>query len=204
MNFLSINRFERKKNIELAISAFAMLHAFEGDLLGHNLAEVTLTLAGGFDKRLKENVEYLRELQSFAEREGVSNRVKFVTSCSTAERNALLSECICVLYTPKDEHFGIVPLEAMASQKAVIACNSGGPVETIRHEITGFLCDPTPHEFARVMVKLIAEPQLAEKMGKEARQYVGETFSTKVFGRRLNHFLVNAVQSKNGRTYSNS
>lgn len=59
---------------------------------------------GGFDKRLKENVEYLQELQSLAEREGVSDRVKFVTSCSTAERNALLSECICVLYTPKVMH----------------------------------------------------------------------------------------------------
>lgn len=59
---------------------------------------------GGFDKRLKENVEYLQELQILAEREGVSDRVKFVTSCSTAERNALLSECICVLYTPKVMH----------------------------------------------------------------------------------------------------
>lgn len=58
----------------------------------------------GFDNRLKENVEYLQELQSLAEREGVSDRVKFVTSCSTAERNALLSECICVLYTPKVMH----------------------------------------------------------------------------------------------------
>lgn len=197
LNFLSINRFERKKNIGLAISAFAMLHAFEGDILqGQNLAEVTLTVAGGFDKRLKENVEYLQELQSLAEREGVSDRVKFVTSCSTAERNALLSECICVLYTPKDEHFGIVPLEAMAAQKPVIACNSGGPVETIRHDVTGFLCDPTPLEFSRVMSKLVSNPQIAERMGKEARQHVCETFSTKMFGQRLNRYVMDIFQNR--------
>lgn len=58
-------------------------------------------IPGGFDKRLKENVEYLEELKSLAEREGVSTKVNFITSCSTAERNALLSQCLCVLYTPK-------------------------------------------------------------------------------------------------------
>ncbi|XP_058109290.1 uncharacterized protein LOC131252651 [Magnolia sinica] len=197
LNFLSINRFERKKNIDLAISAFAMLHAFDGDILqGHNLAEVTLTLAGGYDKRLKENVEYLAELKSLAEREGVSDRVQFVTSCSTAERNALLSECICVLYTPKDEHFGIVPLEAMAAQKPVIACNSGGPVETIRHEVTGFLCDPTAHEFSRAMAHFISDTQMAERMGKEARRHVLETFSTHIFGQQLNRLVVDVANRK--------
>jgi len=57
--------------------------------------------SGGFDKRLKENVDYLEELKRLAELEGVSDRVNFVTSCSTAERNTLLSECLCVLYTPQ-------------------------------------------------------------------------------------------------------
>ncbi|XP_040369937.1 uncharacterized protein LOC112187388 isoform X2 [Rosa chinensis] len=49
LNFLSINRFERKKNIDLAISAFAMLRTLEGDVLhGLNLAEASLTIAGKF------------------------------------------------------------------------------------------------------------------------------------------------------------
>ncbi|CAN6561100.1 unnamed protein product [Malus baccata var. baccata] len=145
LNFLSINHFERKKNIDLAISAFALLHSLEGDML-----------QGGFDNRLRENVEYLEELRSLAETEGVSNQVNFVTSCSTAERNALLlSQCLCVLYMPKgnyiilyskmqDGHFGIVPLEAMAAHKPVILCNSGGPVETVKNGETGFLCDCNP------------------------------------------------------------
>jgi len=56
---------------------------------------------GGYDKRLKENVEYLEELKRLAVTEGVSGQVNFVTSCSTSERNELLSNCLCVLYTPK-------------------------------------------------------------------------------------------------------
>lgn len=48
LNFLSINRFERKKNIELAISSFAMLRTFEHNdgLQDHNMAQVSLTIAG--------------------------------------------------------------------------------------------------------------------------------------------------------------
>ncbi|KAL6959565.1 Hexosyltransferase [Sarracenia purpurea var. burkii] len=207
LNFLSINRFERKKNIDLAISAFAMLHTREGNVLkGHNVADATLTVAGksiyfllvksGFDERLRENVEYLEELKSLAERKGVSDQVKFMTSCSTAERNALLSQCLCVLYTPKDEHFGIVPLEAMAAHKPVIACNSGGPVETIKNGVTGFLCDPSPRDFSLAMEKFIRDPQMAARMGAEARQHVTESFATKIFGQRLNQILVDVAKGK--------
>ncbi|XP_052171054.1 uncharacterized protein LOC127787185 isoform X2 [Diospyros lotus] len=196
LNFLSINCFERKKNIKLAISAFTMLHTLEDDApQRHNVADVTLTVVaysspGGFDKRLKENVEYLEELKTLAEREGVSHQVHFMTSCSTADRNALLSDCLCVLYTPKDEHFGIVPLEAMAAHKPVIACKSGGPVETVKDGVTGFLCDPTPQAFCSAMAKLIRDPQLAERMGAEAKRHVIESFSTKIFGRRLNQIVI--------------
>lgn len=42
LNFLSINRFERKKNIDLAISAFARLLTVEGS----NARDVTLTIVG--------------------------------------------------------------------------------------------------------------------------------------------------------------
>ncbi|KAF5751915.1 hypothetical protein HS088_TW02G00934 [Tripterygium wilfordii] len=197
LNFLSINRFEWKKNIDLAVSAFSILQKLEKDVHQmHNLADATLTIAGGYDKRLRENVEYLEELRSLAESEGVSDRIKFITSCSTAERNALLSQCLCVLYTPKDEHFGIVPLEAMAAYKPVIACNSGGPVETVKDGVTGFLCDPTPHEFCLAMAKILQDPEMAKSMGGLARQHVADTFSTKTFGQHLNRFLVDVVRSK--------
>ncbi|KAK8450594.1 hypothetical protein SEVIR_6G056401v4 [Setaria viridis] len=190
LNFLSINRFERKKNLDLAISAFALLRS------GGALQDATLTVAGGYDKRLKENVDYLEELKRLAVTKGVSGQVKFVTSCSTSERNELLSNCLCVLYTPKDEHFGIVPLEAMAAHKPVIACNSGGPVETVVNEVTGFLCDPSPAEFSKAMLKLVNDPDLALRMGKQARDHVVQKFSTKTFGDLLNSYVLNVYHER--------
>ncbi|KAJ6376299.1 hypothetical protein OIU76_025433 [Salix suchowensis] len=197
LNFLSINRFERKKNIELAVSAFARLHTLEEHgLQSQTLNEATLTIAGGYDSRLRENVEYLDELKHLAAREGVSSQISFITSCSTAERNKLLSQCLCVIYTPKDEHFGIVPLEAMAAHKPVIACNSGGPVETVKDAETGFLCDPNPEDFSLAMAKVIQDPQMASRMGGEARKHVAESFSTKIFGQHLNQYLISITSSK--------
>ncbi|CAN6229351.1 unnamed protein product [Urochloa humidicola] len=190
LNFLSINRFERKKNLDLAISAFALLRS------GDALQDATLTIAGGYDMRLKENVDYLEELKRLAVTEGVSGQVKFVTSCSTSERNELLSNCLCVLYTPTDEHFGIVPLEAMAAHKPVIACNSGGPVETVVNEVTGFLCDPSPAEFSKAMLKLVSDHDLALRMGKQARDHVVQKFSTKTFGDLLNSYVLNVYHER--------
>ena len=56
------------------------------------------------------------------------------------------------------EHFGIVPLEAMAHSRPVIACNSGGPRESVQHGLTGFLCAPTPRAFAEAMQRVTVRP----------------------------------------------
>ncbi|KAK4752959.1 hypothetical protein SAY87_021757 [Trapa incisa] len=196
LDFLSINRFERKKNIGLAISAFAKLYNAKEWLQVSNPSDASLTIVGGYDGRLRENVEYLAELKDLAEKEGVSQRVTFITSCSTAERNTLLSHCLCVIYTPMDEHFGIVPLEAMAAYKPVIACNSGGPVETIKNGVTGFLCDPTPLAFSNAMAQLIDDPRRADTMGIEAQEHVSRSFSTKIFGKQLDRYLVDVSRPK--------
>lgn len=55
---------------------------------------------GGYDHRLRENQEYLQDLKNLAMEEGVAQQVVFLPSCSTAQRNALLAACICVIYTP--------------------------------------------------------------------------------------------------------
>lgn len=84
----------------------------------------------------------------------------------------------------------------MAAHKPVIACNSGGPVETIKNGVTGFLCNPTPQAFALAMGTFIKDPQLAKTMGEEAWRHVTENFSTKTFGQRLNQFFIDIVGSK--------
>ena len=63
-------------------------------------------------------------------------------------RNAL-----CLLYTPKEEHFGIVPCEAMIQGVPVIAINNGGPKETVSHGNTGYLLENDPKTWFQHMAK---------------------------------------------------
>jgi Glycosyl transferases group 1 len=46
------------------------------------------------------------------------------------------------------------PSQAMAAGRPVVACNSGGPRESVVHGRTGFLCEPTPASFAAAMLQL--------------------------------------------------
>jgi alpha-1,3/alpha-1,6-mannosyltransferase len=179
---LSINRYERKKNLGLAIEALACLR----DRLPPDVfASVRLVIAGDCDDRRREARETLQALQALAVRRGVAERVEFLRSCSEEERLSLLARCRCVVYTPAEEHFGFVPLEAMAAGRPVVAVSSGGPLETIEHGHTGMLCPPTPAAFAEALAGLIGDPAAAERMGRAGRLHVARRFSLAAFGARL-------------------
>lgn len=68
-----------------------------------------LVIAGGFDENLFDSKECLRELQELTEKHNVSQSVKFMKNVSDKDRTNLLKNSIAVLYTPDNEHFGIVP-----------------------------------------------------------------------------------------------
>jgi len=59
----------------------------------------------------------------------------------------LLENTKILCYTPENEHFGIVPVEAMYMGCTVIACNSGGPLESIANEKTGYLIEPSEEKW---------------------------------------------------------
>ena len=63
---LSINRFEQKKDIGLALRAYARLSDEERK-------STRLILAGGYDQRVAENVQYHKELERIAEESGLKH-----------------------------------------------------------------------------------------------------------------------------------
>jgi alpha-1,3/alpha-1,6-mannosyltransferase len=128
---LSINRFERKKNIDIAIEAFSSwFHsASSSPAIAACKKDAKLVIAGGYDPRVKENVEYETELKRITELTKLSHssfpvttgQVIFLRSFNESQRAMLLQRCRAVIYTPENEHFGIVPIEAMYASKPVIA-----------------------------------------------------------------------------------
>ena len=189
--YLSINRFERKKNISLAIQAFAQLRSQSPPSTSTStFTSSTLVLAGGYDPLNAENRAYVPELEAECARLGlehtrypdVDGDVVFLLSFNAAQRTVLLDRCCCVVYTPENEHFGIVPVEAMYARRAVIACDSGGPVESVEDGRTGWLCRPTADAFATAMKRVLAMDE-AERvaMGERGRKRMVDKFSIEQF-----------------------
>lgn len=129
------------------------------------------------------------ELRKLVEQYNLTNKVTFVRSFSDKQKLSLLNRCLCLVYTPSHEHFGIVPIEAMYVRRPVIAVNSGGPLETVEDGVTGFLCNPDAESFAAAMQKFVKDPSLSLTMGDAGKENVVRKFSFDVFAQHLHNIV---------------
>ncbi|KAI9821946.1 MAG: Alpha-1,3-mannosyltransferase-like protein [Pycnora praestabilis] len=205
---LSINRFERKKDVGLAIKAFAGLA--EKERMG-----VRLVVAGGYDNRLQENVTCHNELVSLADSLGLSSattknivtalnipddiNVLFLLSVPASLKSMLLRTAQLLIYTPSHEHFGIVPLEAMLAGVPVLAANAGGPLETVQDGMTGWLRSVDDVEqWTKVMRTVLHETskQELQNMAEAGKRRVKEDFSQEKMAERLDDEVQKLVRKK--------
>ena len=85
----------------------------------------------------------------------------------------LYSKALAVLYVPYDEDYGLITIEAMMSGKPVItASDSGGPLEFVKDDQTGYVTKAEPQRIAEKINYLIENPQEARRMGEVARRRV--------------------------------
>ncbi|RWS11793.1 alpha-1:3/1:6-mannosyltransferase ALG2-like protein [Dinothrombium tinctorium] len=193
--FVSINRYERKKNLPLALHAFV---ALESMVKKNNIAKTAhLIMVGGYDERVVENKEHFEELIDLAQQLKISDQVTFLKSQNESQVQLLLHISTAVLYTPENEHFGIVPLEAMYMKRPVIACNSGGPLETIIDGETGFLCDPSAESFAEAMYRFVIDKSLARELGINGHERVKTYFSFSAFVKKIKTIINDLSASSN-------
>lgn len=113
-------------------------------------------------------------------------QVLFIPSFNEAQRTYLFASASVLVYTPSNEHFGIVPVEAMYAGLPVIAVNNGGPTESVVDGVTGYLCEDTPDEFCVSMHKVISMGEEGRReMGINGREHVEGMFGDGVFVHEL-------------------
>lgn len=66
--------------------------------------------------------------------------VTFLGKLDTVQFRSMLSRCRALLF-PGVEDFGIVPVEAMASGRPVIAFGRGGALDSVKHGVSGLIYD---------------------------------------------------------------
>ncbi len=176
--FFYPSRISPNKRQDYAIEAFKI---FSRKVKGYRLI-----ICGPVSKD-KLYYNYYRKIYESAK--GLS-KVEFLTKIPEKRQIELFSRCTAVLYPPMNEDYGIVPLEAMASGKPIIAVNEGGPKQTILHNKTGMLVN-SPEEMAIAMERVARDGELAARLGKAGRKRVEKEYSWERFFTEFNKYLKN-------------
>lgn len=105
----------------------------------------------------------------------IGRNVTFASSATETSRILRIMD-VCVLPSLK-EGPGQGILDAMAAGRPVIATGAGGVFSIIRDEETGVLVDKgNPKALASAILRLVGDPELARRLGAEARTSVLESF----------------------------
>ncbi|MDR2489462.1 MAG: glycosyltransferase [Desulfovibrio sp.] len=137
--------------------------------------------------------EQRRKLEKLAR-----GNIVFMGRQSDAAVARLLAESRGLIF-PGEEDFGIVPLEAMAAGRPVLAYAGGGALETIRNGVTGlFFEEQTPQSLNAAIDRLEAEPRA---FSPERISNWAAGFDVSVFERKLADYIGKLLES-HGRRYA--
>jgi glycosyltransferase involved in cell wall biosynthesis len=113
------------------------------------------------------------ELRSLAKRLSVADRVDLAGFLPDEELVRRYGDALAVMYTPFDEDYGYVTLQAFFAAKPVITTkDAGGVLEWVEDGVTGLVTDGTPGGLGDAIDRLAADPSLARRMGEAGRERV--------------------------------
>ena len=171
--WLSVNRLSHEKRIALQVEAF------------RNLPGERLVVAGGPQVGVDARA-FIRALHP-------PSNVEFVGEVGEPRLMDLYGTCRGLVATSQDEDFGLTPVEAMASGKAVVAVDEGGYRETVVPGETGWLVPPAAEAVAAAV--RAAAPDTLEGM-RTACERRAETFDRSVFLDRMKGLIARSAAGR--------
>ncbi len=100
-------------------------------------------------------------------------RIKFLGFISDTQLIKEYAGSLFVPFVPYDEDYGLITLEAMLSEKAVLTIhNSGGPSELVQDGVNGRSVDPTVEALSKAITEMVKDRQHTIEMGKKAKKSV--------------------------------
>jgi glycogen synthase len=195
--FLYIGRFETRKGVLELAEAFAQVSRFD--------TKATLWLVGADNSAndgfaAKTGKTYPQAMcEIFGEKLG--KNVHFLGRVDDAAKNYLLSTCDVLVAPSLYESFGIMYVEAMRAGKPVIGTRAGGIPEVVEDGETGILVAPgDAFALAIAMLRLSADANLRQQLGRQGLQRFEQRFSLYNFGRQTENFYREVLDEWRGRS----
>jgi trehalose synthase len=173
-----ISRFDKWKDPEGVIRIFKKVK---------KQIDCRLVLCGSMATDDPEGMKIYQKVAQSANNLIESGDVILITSENNILVNSLQRFSDVIIQKSIREGFGLVVAEALWKQAAVVASNVGGiPLQVIDGE-TGFLCEPCDENaFAERIVQLMKDKQLAERLGRNAKEHIRAKF---LITRLLSNYL---------------
>ena len=180
---VQVSRWDRLKDPVGVLDGF--VHAVEA----HGAGQAQLVLAGPDVEGLSNDPEALDVLEQVTARwralpDGARRRVHVVTlpmhdvEENAAMVNALQRHAAIVVQKSLREGFGLTVTEAMWKARPVVASAVGGIRDQVQHGVSGILLkNPADRQaFAASLGKLLEDPALAGRLGRNARARVTQNY----------------------------
>ncbi len=165
-----LSRIDANKGHDLLLNAF--------DIVRKEIPDIHLVIGGGSPEPQQTELEILAIMKRIVHEKNMHKRVhiigyvpddKLVVSYQQAKLFALPS-----IFEP----FGMTVLEAMACGIPVIVSKFGGIRTVISSGENGLLIDPSNNrEFAKAIIKLLKDKNLASNLGREGCKTIHKYFS---------------------------
>jgi glycosyltransferase involved in cell wall biosynthesis len=160
---LYLGRLHWIKGVDILIKAFAMLRRYRNDVL--------LVIAGPDDGFKNTCLKLVNKLN-------LSDSVVFTGALRDKDKIEALRAADVLVLPSRYEIFGNVVLESYACFTPVIASRTGGLQELIIEGMTGFTFKVGDvYELLLALVKMLANDEIRERMGKYARKFVENNYS---------------------------
>jgi glycosyltransferase involved in cell wall biosynthesis len=127
---------------------------------------------------VKEHAAMMRSmLEHLTEELELTDRVHFLGYRTDMPR--VMAALDVFVLPARYKTFGLVLLEAMATEVPVVATAAGGVPEIVRHGETGLVVPPLdPRGLATAMLTVLTNKEEARRMGRRGRRRVEEAFTT--------------------------
>jgi glycosyltransferase involved in cell wall biosynthesis len=166
-----VARMTRWKAQHTVVDAFAQLR--------ERFPDARLVLAGlPGDDALEGPGDYLDYLKRRVESLGLSESVSFPGFLPQSDMPGFYGAIDVLAHPSHEEPFGLVLVEAMASEKPVVAINGGGVPEIVTSGRDGYLvAQEAPGAMADAVQRLLCDPSHAAEIGRAGRQRVLAAFT---------------------------
>lgn len=123
------------------------------------------------------------------------SRVKYLGNVPYEKVQDYIRKANVCIFPTFAETQGMVTIESMAMQKAVVNSNMGWAQEILNDGSEGFLANPKDHDtFAHKIVQLIQEPNLVLQLGKAAQKRVETVFDIEKLVQRNIQFYQSVIK----------